>query len=821
VRAEADVTLRLAREWFTRRGWAPFAFQEDAWRAYGAGRSGLIHVPTGAGKTYAAYLAALGDLALRPASGLAILYISPLRAVARDIELALREPVADLGLSITVESRTGDTSASVKARQRKSMPNVLVTTPESLSLMLTHDDARQMFSGLRALIIDEWHELLTSKRGSQVELASARLRRWAPGLRTWALSATLSNLEGAARAAVGTGAEPVIVGQRLDRPVEIESILPEDIGDLPWAGHLGMRMRAELAERLDPSRPTLVFTNTRSQAELWFRALLTERPEWEDRIAIHHGSIDRAERERVEAGVKSGRIGIVVCTSSLDLGVDFAPVERVVQIGSPKGVARLIQRAGRSGHRPGLPARIWCLPTHALEVVEVAAVREAIARGHVEPRVPLDRPLDVLAQHMVSCALGGGFLPDELRDEVRTAASFAALTDEEFAWTLDLVHAGGATLRAYPDYRRVELVDGVYRVPRKKIATLHRLNVGTITSEATMSLRYMSGRAIGSIEEDFIATLRRGDHFAFGGKLLEFISARGLEALVRPGRKRTTYTPRWAGTKLPITESLAEAVRHALERAGAGAREGPELAAVGPIIETQARLSRVPRADELLVELARTREGFHLFMFPFDGRLVHGGLAALLAYRLTRLRSASFSMAVNDYGLELLTPDEFPFREMVTAALFSADSLLDDTIRSLNMSELAKRQFRDIARVAGLIFQSHPGGPEGRRSARHLSASSSLIYEVFEQFDPGNLLLAQARREVLERQFEQGRLARTLARLRAARLVIVDTPRPTPLSLPLMIERLGGRLSSETLADRVARMQRQWGNAQDRPPLPR
>lgn len=834
-------SVELARGWFASRGWTPFAFQEEAWRAYAAGRSGLIHVPTGAGKTYAAYLAALGEVVgwggkddaeryplgtkggdtkahypLRAAgsgtgeAGLGILYVTPLRAVARDIELALKEPVADLGLDVRVESRTGDTSSSVKARQRRKMPDVLVTTPESLSLMLTYDESREMFSGLRALIIDEWHELLSSKRGSQVELAAARLRRFAPGMRTWALSATLANTENAARAAVGVGVEPVLVGERLDRPVVIESVMMEDVRQMPWAGHLGMRMKSDLAELLDPSRSTLVFTNTRSQAELWFRALLNERPEWEGRIAIHHGSIDRDERERVEAGVKSGQIGIVVCTSSLDLGVDFAPVERIVQIGSPKGVARLIQRAGRSGHRPGEKARIWCVPTHALELVEVAAVRAAIDAGHVEARTPLDKPLDVLAQHMVTCALGGGFVAADLREEVRTAWAFRTLTDDEFAWTLELVHAGGATLKAYPDFHRVELVEGVYRVPKKKIAALHRMNVGTITSEATMSLRYVSGRVIGTIEEDFISTLRRGDRFAFGGKLLEFVGAHGMEARVRPAKKKTTYTPRWAGTKLPITESLASAVRDALEAAREGRLEAPELAAVKPIIDTQARLSRVPAADELLVELARTREGYHCFVFPFDGRLVHGGLAALVAYRMTRVRSASFSIAVNDYGMELLTDEAFPYREALEAGLFSEEGLLEDTVASLNMSELARRQFRDIARVAGLVFQSRPGGPEGRRSARHLQASTSLIYDVFEQFDPGNLLLAQARREVLERQFEQSRLGRTLARLRGSRLVVVETPRPTPLSLPLMVERLGAKLSSETLAERIEKMQRQW-----------
>jgi len=802
---------------FAARGWSPFPFQMDAWRAYLDGESGLITVPTGAGKTYAAYFGPLAELIAsdspgRPSRALRILYVTPLRAVSRDIEHALRLPVAELGLPFAVESRTGDTSSSVRARQRKTLPEILITTPESLSLLLTYPEAPQRFAGVRAVIVDEWHELLAGKRGTQVELALARIRRFSPGLRTWALSATLGNLEHAAQAAVGMDARPVIVSGDIDRPVEIETLIPRERRELPWAGHMGLRMLPRVLESLDPARSTLLFTNTRSQAELWHGALLASRPEWEPITALHHGSIDRDERERVEAGLKSGSIRFCVATSSLDLGVDFSPVERVYQIGSPKGIARLMQRAGRSGHRPGETCRVTCVPTHAMELIEIAAVREAVARGSIEPREVQPHPLDVLAQHMVTCALGGGFRPDELFEEVRTTAGFADLAREDFDWTLKLVTRGGDTLAAYPEFRKVSLDEqGLARVESKRVAALHRLNVGTITAEATVPIRYIGGRSLGSIEEYFVAQLTRGQKFIFAGKVVEFVMLHDLVAYVRPARGKTSFTPHWAGTRLPISESLGAGVRRTLEIVNHPERgrsaEGPELEAVAALVRAQAALSHVPGPDEVLVEMMESREGGHIFVFPFDGRLVHGGIAAITALRLGRLAKTTFTLTANDYGFELLAERGYPFAELYSPALFTLDDLAADAEESVNLSELAKRQFREVARVAGLVFQTYPGAP---KSARQVSASSSLIFEVFEQFDPANLLLHQSRREVLERQFERSRLARTMTRLGDARHVISHLERPTPLSFPLMTDRFGSTLSHESLAERIDKMQRAW-----------
>lgn len=815
--------------WMARKNWKAWAFQSEAWEAYARGESGLINVPTGAGKTYAAYLGPLAELLDHPADGLTILYITPLRAVSRDIELALKLPVAELGVGakVTIGSRTGDTKASIRVKQRERLPNVLVTTPESLSLLLTQDRGRELFADLRCVIVDEWHELLSSKRGTQVELALARLRSWKPALRTWALSATIANIEEAALAAVGIGRDQAatLIRATIDRPIVIESLLPIDIRKFPWAGHMGLAMLDPLLEWLDPAKSTLIFTNTRSQAERWYQAIRWAKPEWHAAgwVRLHHGSIDRAERERVEAGLKSGAVRLVVATSSLDLGVDFAPVERVVQIGSPKGISRLMQRAGRSGHRPGETCRVLCVPTHALELVEISASRRAVREGLVEPRLPIESPLDVLAQHLVTCALGGGFRSDELFEEVRSTSAFAKISRAEFAWVMDLVERGGATLRAYPMFHRIApdpLRPGVYHVPNKRIGQLHKLNVGTITADATVNLRYISGKRLGSIEENFVSRLREGEKFFFAGKVVEFVRMEDSDALVRASRGKASLTPIWGGTRLPISESLGEAVREALEvcanrdlqsgsSVGAPAAVEPELACFAPVAAIQQRISVLPRHNETLVELTKTRDGHHLFIYPFDGRLVHGGMAALLAFRLARARPMTFTTAANDYGFELLCAEPIEVDEAVLRAGLSAHELAHDAAASVNLSEMARRQFREVARVAGLVVQTYPGSP---KTGRQLQVSSGLLYDVMRDFDPENLLMVQSRREVLEKQFEQSRLARALTRVSEGALRIVRTARPTPLALPLVVERIGAQLSTESVLDRIERMRKAWGD---------
>jgi ATP-dependent Lhr-like helicase len=802
--------------WFASRGWSPFAFQREVWAAYRAGESGLVHAPTGTGKTYAVWLAPLlewleghPEPERRPrrrtaAPPLRVLWLTPLRALAADTEASLRAPLTALGLPWTLERRTGDTSASLRERQRGKLPTALVTTPESLTLLLSRPDAGELFSDLRLVVMDEWHELLGSKRGTQAELALARLRRFCPELRTWGLSATLGNLEGALAALVGAGREGRLVRGESPKEVVVDSLIPESIERFPWAGHLGLRLLPRVVAAVEEGRTALVFTNTRSQTEIWYQALLEARPDWAGEIALHHGSLDRKVRDFVEDGLRAGRLRCVVCTSSLDLGVDFAPVDRVLQVGSPKGVGRLLQRAGRSGHQPGVPSRVTCVPTNAFELLEFAAARRSLEAGRMEARPVLEKPLDVLAQHLVTVAVGGGFHAEELFAEVRTAWAYRDLTPAEWEWTLDFVTRGGPALAAYPEYRRVVERDGRYAVPDRTVARRHRMSIGTITSDAAMTVQYLSGGRLGTVEESFLARLRPGDRFVFAGRTLELEAVRDMTAYVRRARGGGAI-PRWMGGRLPLSTELAAAMRERLDEAGRGVFTGPEMAAVRPLLELQARWSAIPARDELLVERLTSRDGHHLFLYPFEGRLVHEGLAALLAFRLARLRPITFNLAVNDYGMEILSPDPAPFDEALAAGLLDPGGLAEDILASLNAAEMARRQFRDIARVAGLLFQGFPGQ---RKAARHLQASSGLFYEVFARYDPDNLLLVQARREVLDRQLERSRLALTLERLAAARIRRVEIARPSPLAFPLIVEHLRETsLSSEKLADRVRRMQ--------------
>ena len=796
--------LQRIEGWFARRGWEPFSFQRRAWKAFREGRSGIVNVSTGAGKTYAALMGPLSELMEEGAGeGLKVLYLSPLRAMTRDIELAIREPIKDLALPCTVESRTGDTSSSQRQKQGKKAPTILVTTPESAALLLARDHAPEMFSDLRCVVVDEWHELLSTKRGTQVELLLTRLRALAPRVRIWGLSATIRNLDEALQAVVGMDQTGELVREDIPRELRIETLIPDQVDAFPWAGHLGLSMLRRLVEAIDISSSTLVFTNVRSQTERWFQAILEAKPEWAPFMGLHHGSLDRDDREATEAGLKDGSIRLVVCTSSLDLGVDFAAVEQVFQIGSPRGVARLLQRAGRSGHRPGVPSRIVCVPTHALELIEIAALQRAVDGGDMEARVPLQAPVDVLAQHMVTCALGGGFTPESLFLQVRSAYAYRELSATDFGWVLDLMTRGGHTLQRYPEFRKIEPIHGVFQVTSEKIAQLHRMNIGTIVSDSSVDVTYASGKSLGHIEEIFIGSIKPGERFIFAGKTLELVSHRALRAVVRPAKGPVTAVPRWGGGKLPITDVLSRAVRDLIASPELDSETHCVLRSASPVIQAQRELSCWPEQGELLLEVCRTREGWHLFVFPFEGRLVHEGIAAILALRLARLHKATFSYSVNDYGFELLSPVAFPWLEYLNKPLFSPDQLEHDTVETVNMAELGRYRFREVARVAMLIPQNLPGA---RKPARQLFTSSSLIYDVFRQYDPTNLLLQQAHREVLDRNFERGRLEATMARLFASRLVVHDTGRPSPLAFPLIVERIGARLSTEELVDRIDRM---------------
>jgi ATP-dependent Lhr-like helicase len=812
-----DMLIRI-ETWFTRCGWTPLAFQRQAWQAFLAGESGLIHAPTGTGKTLAALLGPVlateteTDTATQKLP-LQLLWVTPLRALAADTAENLQTALTALNLPWVVERRTGDTGQSVRNRQRRRLPTVLVTTPESLSLLLSYPDTQVQLAKLRCVVVDEWHELLGSKRGVQLELCLAHLRYLQPALQTWGLSATLGNMHQALEVLLGPGQQGQLISDSATKTVGIRSVIPDNIERFPWVGHLGLRLLPEVIQTLEGARTTLLFTNTRAQAELWYQGLLVIRPDWQEDIALHHGSIDRSLRFAIEERLRQGTIRCVVCTSSLDLGVDFSPVDQVIQVGSPKGVGRLLQRAGRSGHRPGIASEILCVPTHAFELVEIAAVRCAFASGRIEGREPLRLSLDVLVQHLVTLALGGGFDAFEVRQAVQRAYAFQDLTDRQWQWTLDFLTRGGDALQHYPQYHRVVVKDGRYYVEDRRIARWHRMAIGTITSDSMMQVRLLRGPVLGILDEAFVARLQPREPFIFAGRLLELVQVKDMTAYVRLAKKRSTHAPRWTGSRLPLSNILADEML-ALLHSDMASKNFPELKAIAPLLAVQQRWSCIPAPNALLIEQIRSREGNHLFLYPFVGRLVHEGLAVLLAYRLAQQEPITFSLACNDYGLELLTSNALEMDEQRLQQVLDPVNLSQDILASLNTSELAKRQFRDIARIAGLVFQGYPG--QGK-STRQIQASSGLIYDVLMNYDKTNLLLGQAEQEVLDRQLETKRLHQALTHIASQKINLMCPAKLTPLAFPLWAERLQFQVSSETWKDRVQRMVVQLEKVADGP----
>ena len=817
----------LSHAWFLAHGWQPFAFQQQVWQAVAQGKSGMLHATTGAGKTYAVWLAAIERFVLKKPSAtskvadekpltkrkpvtqpLTILWITPMRALAADTERALSTPVSELGLDWSIGLRTGDTSSSERARQSKRLPTALITTPESWTLLLTRPDAAEMFASLKMVVVDEWHELIGNKRGVQLQLALARLRRWQPALITWGLSATLGNLQHAMDVLIPPPMNPILVQGKIAKDLLIDTLLPPGIERFPWAGHLGLRMLPQVVAQIESSASSLIFTNTRSQCEIWYQAILEARPDWAGLIALHHGSLDRQVREWVELGLKEGRLKAVVCTSSLDLGVDFLPVERVLQIGSPKGVARLMQRAGRSGHAPGRASRLTMVPTHSLELIESIAAQDAIAARSIEPRKSPEKPLDVLVQHLVTIALGGGFIAEDLLAEVRSTYAYRNLTDEEWRWALAFVQHGGESLTAYPDYRRaIPNEHGVWHVPDALLARRHRMSIGTIVSDSSMAVKFWSkgasGKSLGSVEENFISRLKPGDHFLFGGRLLELVRVYEMTAFVSKATGKKAAVPRWNGGRLPLSTELSNAIVARMDAAAHGHFDGPEMQMVKPLLQVQSNWSALPTNTTLLAESLQSREGWHLFLYPFAGRNVHVGLASLLAWRIGKHQPNTFSIAVNDYGFELLSATFVDWQASLNHDIFSTENLSEDVIGSLNAGELAQRRFREIARISGLIFAGFPGA---NKSTKQVQASSSLYFEVFRKYDPQNLLLTQAQNEVLQQELEIARLTDTLHNLQQKKLQLMQIKRPTPFAFPLLVERFRESSSSEKLADRIARM---------------
>jgi ATP-dependent helicase Lhr and Lhr-like helicase len=815
------------------------------------GKSGLVNAPTGCGKTFSVFLGAVIDFINRypdnykgkSKNKLQLLWITPLRALAKDIGRAMEEVLQELNMSWKIGIRNGDTEMSERQRQKRLMPEVLIITPESLHLLLAQKNYPEIFGTLKWIAVDEWHELLGSKRGVQVELAISRLARLVktaglgnPDIQSaqsvlpsavsvWGISATIGNLKQAGEVllspvvSLGT-ADAVTVRAAIDKPVMVTSIIPDEIEKYPWAGHLGIKLIDKVIPIILASRTTLIFINTRGMSERWYQGLLTACPDLAGAIALHHGSVDMDLRIWVEEALHSGKLKAVVCTASLDLGVDFRPVETVIQVGSPKGVARFLQRAGRSGHQPGQVSKIHFLPTHSLELVEAAALKSAMALNFIESREPMVLCFDVLIQYLSTLAISDGFYPDEIFEEIRSTYCYREITREEWLAILHFITEGGAALQQYDEFKKVEIIGGLYKINGRRVAMRHRLHIGTIVSDSMLKVKFLSGGYIGVIEEYFISRLQPGDVFTLAGRNLEFVMIKDMTALVRKSNAKKSIVPSWQGGRMPLSANLGIMLRKKFDEAlrplsakGLLLEKGSsekildiELKVLEPLFRLQQALSQIPRENELLIEQIETNDGFHLFVYPFEGRLVHEAMAALLAYRISRITPITFSFAMNDYGFELLSDQPIPVDDVNVYELFSPVGLTADIQRSVNSAEMAKRKFRDIAVIGGLIFQGYPGE---YKKARHLQSSASLLFNVFSEYDPHNLLLRQAYNEVMDQQMEEARLHNMLERIQKGPIVITFPEKLTPFCFPLKADSMRENLSSEKLEDRIRRMQAQ------------
>lgn len=844
----------VIHKWLADKGFYAFQFQEEAWQHIINGKSGLVNAPTGCGKTYSVFLGSVIQFInnhpktykTKKNNGLQLLWITPLRALAKDIGRAMEEVIYELGMQWKVGIRNGDTDVNERQKQKRNMPEVLIITPESLHLLLAQKGYPDVFKHLRIIAVDEWHELLGSKRGVQVELAISRIvnvNRESPNVNpeagtgngkagvvnkesenvggdnrlvVWGISATIGNLEVAKDVLLSpiltntsqpVTNDPVIVRANLDKRIEVLSVIPDEIEKYPWAGHLGLKLAERVVPIVEQSTTTLIFINTRGMSERWYQTLLDIAPQFAGAIALHHGSIEQELRVWVEEALHTKTLKAVVCTASLDLGVDFRPVDTVIQVGSPKGVSRFLQRAGRSGHGPGEVSRIYFLPTHSLELVEAAALKQAITDGLIEGREPMFLCYDVLIQYLCTLSIGEGFKEAEIFEEVRTTFCYQELTRAEWEEILQYITTGGTALQGYDEYKKVEVEDGLYKMKSRRMAMRHRLHIGTIVSDVMMKVKFMSGGYIGVIEEYFISRLEPGDVFTLAGRNVELVTIKDMTVYVRKSNSKKTIVPSWMGGRMSLTANLGRMLRLTFDKIGDGIYDSIEIKSLKPLFKLQEQLSRIPKANELLIEHIEDSDGYHLLVYPFEGRQVHEAMSSLMAYRIGKVTPITFSIAMNDYGFELVSDKPIPVDDVNAYELFSLDNLLEDIQRSINSVEMATRKFRDIATIGGLIFQGYPGE---YKKARHLQASASLLFKVFTEHDPNNILLRQAYQEVFAQQMEEVRLRNALQRIQESNIVISVPQRLTPLSFPIVVDGLSRyNLSSEKLEDRIKRMQ-EW-----------
>ena len=753
-----------------------------------AGRHALLVATTGAGKTLAGFLPTLVDLIDAPAQGLHTLYVSPLKALAVDIQRNLLGPIEEMGVDIRVETRTGDTPSDRKARQRTKPPHVLLTTPESLSLLLSYPDSVTLFAGLKTIVVDEVHAFATGKRGDLLALALARLQRLAPGLRRVALSATVADPDGyrAWLAPDGDIDAVSLVQGEAGAPPDISILLPQD--RVPWAGHSGRYAAAQVMREIEAHRTAIIFCNTRSLAELIFQDLWKANDKGLP-IGVHHGSLALEARRKVESAMAAGKLRALVATSSLDLGVDWGDVDCVIQMGAPKGSSRLLQRIGRANHRLDESSEAILVPGNRFEYLEARAALDAVEAGELDPDLFRPGALDVLAQHVMACACAAPFDQAALLDEIRSALPYSALTDELFDRVLGFIRDGGYSLRAYDRFKRLtQQADGLWRVSHPQFIAQHRLNAGIIVEATMLKVRFRNGRNLGKVEEGFAATLAPGDTFFFAGLSLE-VETIDTEDLIVRATSRPARIPSYGGSRMPLSTSLAARVRDFLASPDEWHRFPED---VRDWLAIQSRRSMMPAPGQLLVETF-PREGRHYMVaYSFEGWNAHQSLGMLITRRMEAQGLKPLGFVANDYalacyGLEKITDP---------ASLFSSDILEHEFVDWVQQSHLLKRAFREVAVIGGLVERQHPGR---RKSGRQVTFSTDLIYDVLRKYEPSHLLLQAAWDDARARMTDVGRLAHLLDRA-AGTMLHVDLERVSPLAVPVLV-LIGREKVSTTVGD--------------------
>ena len=840
------VGYKKIKNWLESKSITPFKFQEETWQNILLYNSGLVNAPTGCGKTYSVFLGAViqfinqhpTNYTSLKNNGLQLLWISPLRALATDIAKAMSIALQELEIPWRVAVRNGDTPSNERQKQKQQNPEILIITPESLHLILAQKNHDYLFETLSIVAVDEWHELMGSKRGVQLELALSYIiykknfyqnsNNKSLSLSVFGISATIGNLQEAMDVLLypllpyqqqfylvkgGFGVElyeesKTSISHSNSKKIKVETIIPNEVDKYPWAGHLGLKLAKDILPIIQNSTTTLIFINTRGMSERWYQTLLDIEPQLAGTIALHHGSIEKETREWIENALHQQKLKAVICTASLDLGVDFRPVDSVIQVGSPKGVSRFLQRAGRSGHAPGEISKIYFLPTHSLEIIECIALQQAINLQVAESKPPLFLCFDVLLQFLCTLAVGSGFNEIEAFKIVQQTFCFNEITTHEWQeLILHLTH-GGKAFEQYDEYKKLEKIGDKYHIKDRRQAFRHRLHIGTIVSDAMLKVKLQNGKYLGVIEEWFISKLDEGDSFIIGGRNVALVQIKDMTVTVKPSTNKKAIIPSWMGGRMSLSGNLGELLRDVFNQLKTNSLDNlSETKALQPLLQLQQSLSHIPSTNEILIEHFTSKDGYHLLVYLFEGRQIHEAISAIVAMRLSRIETNSFSIAMNDYGFELLSDKPIEIAEEVYKQLFTTKDLYADIMQSVNSVEMAKRKFRDIAVIGGLIFQGMPG--EGKK-ARHLQSSASLIFNVLNEFDKDNILLKQAYQEILDIQMDEARLRQSLERITKSNFIIKHPNQFTPLSFPIIADGLNrNNLSNEKLEERILRMQQQ------------